>query len=110
MCDLLVKQNIPPLVQVSMDELFWGLFIQIVGAHTQKRLVLRLRMFGDLVLVRRGGGVQGGLLVCMVPRLMGVRIDGGTGRCTLMFMGRSCLAVWPTQESVNEGSPYTDRT
>ena len=26
-CDLLVKQNIPPLVQVSMDELFWGLFI-----------------------------------------------------------------------------------
>ena len=61
--------------------------------------MLTLRMFGDLALVRRGGGGQGGLLVCMVPRLMGVRIDGGTGRCTLMF------AVWPTQESVNEGSP-----
>ena len=55
-----------------------------------------------------GGGAQGDLWVCMVFHFVGMRADGGTGQCPLMFLRWSCHDVWHPQESINEGISYTN--
>ena len=111
-CDLLVRQNILALVQVSMGELFWGLLGPIVGAHTQKWPVLPLQMVGDLALVRFGVG-EGhrgtcGFACCSTSR--GCDLKGGSGSVPSysIFLRWSWLAVRYTQEFINEGSCHTD--
>ena len=70
--------------------------------------MLTLRAVCDFAMVRCGGGAQGDLWVCMVFHFVGMRADGGTGRCPLMFLGWSCHDVWHPQESINEGISYTN--